>query len=96
MVSKYYTFPYALRPEAVPGQLAGDSQSPGRITVNMSATLSDLNLGGTELRISAWVKNLTNENALTNFIDFGPGFGGLRLGYFNDPRTFGLTAGVEF
>ena len=96
MVSKYYTFPYALRPEAVPAQSAGDSQSPGRVTVNMSATLSDLNLGGTELRISAWVKNLTNENALTNFIDFGPGFGGLRLGYFNDPRTFGLTAGVEF
>lgn len=96
IVSKYYAFPYAFRPEAVPAQLAGDSQAPSRTTVNVSATLSDLNLGGSKLRISAWVKNLTDESALTNFIDFGPGFGGLRLGYFNDPRTLGLTAGVEF
>lgn len=96
MVSKYYAFPYAFRPEAVPAQLAGNSQAPGRVTANMSITLSELNLGGTKARISGWVKNLTNENALTNFIDFGPGFGGLRLGYFTDPRTFGLTIGAEF
>ena len=96
MVSKYYAFPYAFRPEAVPAQLAGNSQAPGRVTANMSITLSELNLGGTKARISGWVKNLTNENALTNFIDFGPGFGGLLLGYFNDPRTFGLTIGAEF
>ena len=96
MVSKYYAFPYAFRPEAVPAQLAGNSQAPGRVTANMSITLSELNLGGTKARISGWVKNLTNENALTNYIDFGPGFGGLLLGYFNDPRTFGLTIGAEF
>jgi hypothetical protein len=38
----------------------------------------------------------SKENALTNFIDFGAGFGGLRLGYFNAPRTLGLTVGEEF
>ncbi len=29
-------------------------------------------------------------------LDFGPGFGGLTVGYFPDPRTYGLSLGVKF
>ncbi|QJB68795.1 TonB-dependent receptor [Parasphingorhabdus halotolerans] len=97
MVSKYHTFPYSFgRVVGAGGQLADTTESPGRVMVNMSAILSDFDLGGAKGKVSAWVRNLTNEDAPSNFIDFGPAFGGLLLGYFPDPRTYGLTVGVEF
>ena len=46
--------------------------------------------------IAAFVRNLTQEDRPQNFIDFGPGFGGLTVGYFPDPRTYGVTVGVRF
>ena len=49
-----------------------------------------------ELDIAGWVRNLTKEANPSNFIDFGPGFGGLTLGYFPDPRTWGVSVGVRF
>lgn len=64
--------------------------------VNLTASVTRIPIGGTEGKISAWVRNVTNENAPTNFIDFGPGFGGILLGYFPDPRTYGVTLGMEF
>ena len=98
MISKFYTFPYALRPGAGPstGQFAGDSQSKGEVIINMSAALSEFQLGGAEAKLSVWVKNLTDENSPSNFIDFGPAFGGILLGYFPEPRTYGLSLGLSF
>ena len=96
MVSKYYTYPYALRAPGASDQIARDTQSPGRTMVNLTASVTRIPIGGTEGKISAWVRNVTNENAPTNFIDFGPGFGGILLGYFPDPRTYGVTLGMEF
>ena len=43
-----------------------------------------------------YVRNLTKEDDPSNFIDVGPGFGGLTLGYFPDPRTWGVSIGVRF
>ncbi len=96
MVSKYYTYPYALRAPAASDQIAADTRSPGRTIVNLTASVTKIPLGRLEGKLSAWVHNLTYEKAPSNFIDFGPGFGGILLGYFPDPRTFGLTAGVSF
>jgi iron complex outermembrane receptor protein len=62
----------------------------------MRAALTDFDLGGVKTEISAFVRNLTKEDSPSNFIDFGPGFGGLTLGYFPDPRTYGVTLGVKF
>ena len=95
-VSKYYTFPYPLRTAAASDQNAHNTQSPGRTIVNMRIALSDISIGGAKASLSGFVRNLTKEDAPTNFIDFGPGFGGLTLGYFPDPRTWGVTLGVEF
>ena len=95
-VSKYYTFPYPLSTVAASDQNAHNTQSPGRTIVNMRIALSDISIGGAKASLSGFVRNLTKEDAPTNFIDFGPGFGGLTLGYFPDPRTWGVTLGVEF
>ncbi len=95
-VSKYFTFPYPLVTAAASDQNAHNTQSPGRTIVNMRLSLSDIAIGGTKASLSGFVRNLTKEDSPSNFIDFGPGFGGLTLGYFPDPRTWGVTLGVEF
>lgn len=94
--SKYFTFPYALTAPAASDQVAASTQSPGRTIVNLRATLAEFPIGGLEADISVFVRNLTKEDAPSNFIDFGPGFGGILLGYFPDPRTFGVTLGARF
>jgi len=94
--SEYFTFPFALTAPTPSDQVAQSSQSPGRTIVNLRATVAEFPLGGLDADISVFVRNLTKEDAPSNFIDFGPGFGGILLGYFPDPRTFGVTAGVRF
>ncbi|MFM7028250.1 MAG: TonB-dependent receptor [Chakrabartia sp.] len=95
-VSAYFTFPYALTTPTASDQNAYNTRSKGRTIVNLRAALSDFDLGGVKTEISAWVRNVTKEHNPSNFIDFGPGFGGITLGYFPDPRTYGLTFGVRF
>jgi iron complex outermembrane receptor protein len=94
--SKYYTFPYALTGTSPSDQLAGSSQSKGRTIVNLRASLAEVPLGGARAEISVFARNVTKEADPSNFIDFGPGFGGILLGYFPEPRTFGVTAGIRF
>lgn len=95
-VSKYYTFPYPLVTATASDQNANTTQSKGRTIVNMRLALTEVPIGGAKASLSAFVRNLTKESDPSNFIDFGPGFGGLTLGYFPDPRTWGVTAGIEF
>jgi iron complex outermembrane recepter protein len=95
-VSGYYTFPFALTGNPQATTIAGNTRSKGRTMVNASARVTDLAIGGAKTELSLWVRNLTKEDNASNFIDFGPGFGGLTLGYFPDPRTYGATFGVKF
>lgn len=95
-VSSYFTFPYALVTPTVSDQDAYNTRSKGRTTVNLRLAVADVPLGGASLELAGWVRNLTKEANASNFIDFGPGFGGLTLGYFPDPRTFGVTGAVRF
>ncbi|MCP5395270.1 MAG: TonB-dependent receptor [Sphingomonadaceae bacterium] len=95
-VSKYFTFPYALQTPTASDQGAFTTRSDGRTIVNLRVSVSDIQVGGAALSLSAFVRNLTKEDSPSNFIDFGPGFGGLTLGYFPDPRTWGVTLGAKF
>lgn len=58
--------------------------------------VSDIDLQGTKVALSAWVKNLTNAKYRVGGFDFGPSFGNLTVGYFNPPRTFGADLTVSF
>lgn len=95
-VSSYYTFPYPLVTPTVSDQNANSSKSKGRTIVNLRASLSEIPVGGATAEVSVFVRNLTKEDNPSNFIDFGPGFGGILLGYFPEPRTFGVTVGLKF
>ena len=95
-VSSYYTFPYPLVTPTPSDQNAHSSQSKGRTIVNLRASLSDVSIGGAKAEVSVFVRNLTKEDNPSNFIDFGPGFGGILLGYFPEPRTFGVSVGLKF
>jgi iron complex outermembrane receptor protein len=95
-VSAYYTSPYALRSPGASDQIAMSTRSQGRTIINLRAAFSDFKIGGVKTQLAIWVHNLTKENHASNFIDFGPAFGGLEVGNFPDPRTYGLTLGVRF
>jgi len=50
-------------------------------------------IGGSEGQLKFWMKNMTNEHALVRGIDFGAlGFAG---GYYEEPRSYGLTLGIK-
>jgi len=60
----------------------------GRISLN------DIDVGGANVALSAWVRNLTDENYLLGGVDFGSlGFG--TVGYAQ-PRTYGIDMRVRF
>ncbi len=45
--------------------------------------------------VSGWVRNITDQVYLQNSFDLREGFGML-LDFYGDPRTYGITIGVEF
>ncbi|WEK42089.1 MAG: TonB-dependent receptor [Candidatus Sphingomonas colombiensis] len=95
-VSSYFTYPYPLRAALPSDQTAYGSESPGRTIVNLRAALTRIPLAGVQGEISVWGRNVFNDVSPSNFIDFGPGFGGLTVAYFNEPATYGMTLGVRF
>lgn len=62
--------------------------------IDAQLILENIDVGGADARIMIWGKNLTDDNNLVRGIDFGAlGYAG---GYFGDPRTYGVTLGIEF
>lgn len=92
--SKYFTYPYSLTLTAP--QHAFNTQAPSRTLVDGRISWSDIPLAGQDVELAIWGKNIFDKEYLQNFIDFGPGFGGLTNGYFGAPATYGVTLGVEF
>ena len=60
---------------------------------NMRASVADIPIGGNvQAKVSAWVKNLTNEKTLVNALDLGS----VVVGAFQRPRTYGLDLEFTF
>lgn len=90
----YFTFPFSLTP--TDAQTAFNSQADARTLVNGRIALTNIPIANNEVELAVWGKNIFDKEYLANFIDFGPGFGGLTNGYFGAPATYGVTLGVNF
>ncbi|MGB0907302.1 MAG: TonB-dependent receptor [Maricaulaceae bacterium] len=92
--AKYFTYPYSLTLTAP--QHAFNTQAPSRTLVDGRLSLKDIEFAGKDVELAIWGKNIFDKEYLTNFIDFGPGFGGLTNGYFGAPATYGISLGIDF
>ena len=65
-----------------------------RDIVDAQLGIHNIDFGGTKANIKVWGKNLTDAEDFVRGVDFGPlGYAG---GYFADPRTYGVTLGIEY
>lgn len=64
--------------------------------VNLRLGLREIELPRRTGELSLWVRNLFDEASRKGSIDFGPSFGGMVLGYYEDTRTLGATLRSKF
>lgn len=94
----YYRYPdpfVSSNPYAV---VAGDTRIDAHGVLNGKLSFSDMRWfnGRVYGEVSLWVHNITNESYAYNKIDFGPSFGNLITANFNTPRTFGVSASINW
>ncbi|MDB5972775.1 MAG: hypothetical protein JWQ90_5225 [Hydrocarboniphaga sp.] len=95
--SSIYTYPYQLDGSNPAAQTAANSRVDAYSMLNARIGLADCRLGDKASGdLFLWVRNLTDEDTASNFIDFGPGFGNLTVANFIEPRTYGVTATVRW
>src|SRR3546814_8734404 len=81
----FYTYAYQLSGPGDAGfdpskQVADDVEVPSTGLLNLRLSLSNVKLGSTASgELALWCHNVTDEDAPTNFIDFGPAFGSLTV-----------------
>lgn len=95
-VDDHFAFPYALVGGDGGGYNAYNTQIESRGTVDAQLIWSDLPFGNDSMKLTLWGKNIGDEEYIANYIDFGAGFGGMTLGYFGEPVTYGLTASMSW
>lgn len=94
--SSIYTYAYQLNPP--PGEYDADNTRVNAYgLLNARLALADIRISEkVQAEIALWGRNLLDEDAANNFIDFGASFGNLTIAYFNEPRTYGLTGVVRW
>ena len=66
-----------------------------RTLVNARLSLSDIEMAGSKLRISAWGRNLTDEDYREFSFNYGASLG-LNLAQYGEPRTYGIDFSMMF
>ncbi|HET7268359.1 MAG TPA: TonB-dependent receptor [Oleiagrimonas sp.] len=95
--SAYYQYPYQLHLVNPTAQLARYSRIEPYGQLNAKLSLADMPWGqGIYGHVSLWVRNVADKEHVQSSIDFGPGFGNLLVGYYNVPRTYGISVGVKW
>ena len=96
----FYTYPYQLAssgPNYNPLRpIAGDTLVKSYGVLNGRLALSDIDFGGVQGEVTLWSRNLTDEDHIVNYIDFGPLFGNLTDAYYLEPRTYGLELSIKW
>lgn len=99
-IDDYYTYPYQLAssgPRYNPAlAVAGDTRVESYGVLNARLALSEISFGNTQAQVALWSRNLTDEEHVTNYIDFGPAFGSMRPAYYLEPRTYGLEVSFHW
>ncbi|MBM3515372.1 MAG: TonB-dependent receptor [Alphaproteobacteria bacterium] len=84
-----YTFP-----NNIGAPFNDELRGNNRNIVDAQIGVDGISVSGAAAEVRLWVKNLTNQHDFVRGIDFGQlGYAG---GFFADPRTYGLTAGIKF
>ncbi|GAD51014.1 putative TonB-dependent receptor [Caenibius tardaugens NBRC 16725] len=86
-----YQYPYSLSVDPRLGQNANIGKPSATDLVNARLNISDIKVGNGSAELSLWVDNLFDEKYLMSAINFGPSFGGLAIGYYGAPRTYGIN-----
>ena len=92
----YYQYPYSLTINPNLGQNANIAKPDARDLVNVSFSVSDIEVAGGKAEISFWADNIFDEKYIVSGINFGPSFGGLALGYYGKPRSYGVNLKYTF
>jgi iron complex outermembrane receptor protein len=97
----FYTYPYQLAssgPDFNPAaQVAANSRVESRGILNARLALAEIRFGATAVgELAFWVRNLTDVDKASNFIDFGPAFGDLTIANFVEPRAYGVAGIVRW
>ena len=96
----YYTYPYQLAssgPQYNPLRpIAGDTLVKAYGVLNARLALSGISLGDAQGEVSLWSRNLTDEDHIINYIDFGPSFGSLTDAYYLELRTYGIEVNFSW
>lgn len=95
--SSFYQYPYQLRLVDPTAQLAANTRIGASGMLNARLELTGMDWGANvNGEVALWVRNLTNNAHVASSIDFGPSFANLLVGYFNEPRTFGVSLIAHF
>jgi len=81
----YYT-PYVTPAQKAVSDIKGYGLLNGRLT------LANIPVGGNELQVALWGKNLLDKDYRLNTVPFGP----FTVSFFGPPRTYGLEATYTF
>ena len=93
--SSWYSYAYQLAasgPAYDPAKpVARNSKVSAAGLLNLRLALTEIPLGSGHGEAALWVRNATDKKHVSNFIDFGPGFGNLTTAYWDDPRMYGAS-----
>ncbi|WP_150295102.1 TonB-dependent receptor [Sphingobium estronivorans] len=92
----YYQYPYSKTIDPRLGQNANIVKPDAIDLVNVRYNVSDIKMNGGTAEISFWMDNVFDTKYRISGINFGPSFGGLALGYYGRPRTYGINVKYNF
>ena len=89
-----YTSSFSMFPNVLVAPFDQETNGDARGLVDAQLGLRDIEIGNSLFSITAWAKNLTDEEYIARAVDFG------QLGFahtlYGEPRTYGLTVAAEF
>ena len=96
--SSYFLYPYAktLTPDFPLVSAASQVEAQEVTLVDAQLRWENIPVASQTGWVSLWCKNCANTEKKLNGIDFGPTFGELNIANFNEPLTYGVSAGLRW